>query len=470
MSNRSAESTRQPGRAKAAKLLAVALPALSTALIPGVPHVEQKPDFCGEACVAMWLGKLGVPGDQDWVFEQTGVDPREGRGAFTPDLKRAVERIGFDPGPVWYSVRAGNAAELSALFTGLHEDLARGVPSIVCMRTKAGRGATEHFRLVTGYDEERDELVYQEPAEEQGGGRRMAREKFLDLWPLKYGAERWTVIRLRLDARSVKGGRVSSHPSAADLAQHVIAAKERAGEGFSVALAPPFVILSDAGQAEADRWARGTVAWARDRLKAAYFERDPDHLLDVWLFKDAASYSRNAKRLFGESPDTPYGYYSPTQNALVMNIATGGGTLVHELVHPFVHANFPEAPAWFNEGLGSLYEQSSERAGAIVGLTNWRLAGLQQAIRAGQLPAFRTMIEGGDDAFYASDTGYAQARYLLYWLQEKGLLGAYYKRFHGARRADRTGYRSLLEVMGEKDLRGFQGRWEEWVLGLRFEG
>jgi len=28
--------------------------------------------------------------------------------------------------------------------------------------------------------------------------------------------------------------------------------------------------------------------------------------------------------------------------------------LVHEIVHPFMRANFPECPAWFNEGLASL--------------------------------------------------------------------------------------------------------------------
>jgi len=47
---------------------------------------------------------------------------------------------------------------------------------------------------------------------------------------------------------------------------------------------------------------------------------------------------------------------------------------VHEIVHPFMAANFPDCPAWFNEGLASLYEQSSERDGKIIGLTNWRLA------------------------------------------------------------------------------------------------
>lgn len=112
-----------------------------------------------------------------------------------------------------------------------------------------------------------------------------------------------------------------------------------------------------------------------------------------------------------------------------MNIATGGGTLVHEIVHPFVEANFPSCPAWFNEGLGSLYEQSAERKGQIVGLTNWRLAGLQWVIRTGKLPSFKAFTAQSDRVFYTSARGnnYAQARYLCCYLQERGLLRKYYR-------------------------------------------
>ena len=109
-----------------------------------------------------------------------------------------------------------------------------------------------------------------------------------------------------------------------------------------------------------------------------------------------------------------------------MNIATGGGTLVHELVHPFIAASFPAVPAWFNEGLASLYEAVREEHGQMWGLPNWRLAGLQRAIRAGKLPSFAMMTGDSDARFYASSTGYAQARYLCLYLQEKGLLHRYY--------------------------------------------
>ena len=62
-------------------------------LIPGVPHVHQEPDFCGEACVAMALRKLGYDVDQRAVYDRTGLDPRRGKGANTPALKRAIAQV-----------------------------------------------------------------------------------------------------------------------------------------------------------------------------------------------------------------------------------------------------------------------------------------------------------------------------------------------------------------------------------------
>src|SRR6476620_2004949 len=70
----------------------------SPILIAGVPHIRQEPDFCGEACVAMYLRKLGYTVDQRAVFDRAGLDPRLGRGVNTPELKRAVEAFGQEQG------------------------------------------------------------------------------------------------------------------------------------------------------------------------------------------------------------------------------------------------------------------------------------------------------------------------------------------------------------------------------------
>jgi hypothetical protein len=153
-----------------------------------------------------------------------------------------------------------------------------------------------------------------------------------------------------------------------------------------------------------------------------------------------------------------------------MDISTGGGTLVHEIVHPFVEANVPDCPAWLNEGLGSLFEQSGERGGDIVGLPNWRLPGLQRAIRAKALPRFEALMRTSPHAFYDDDPGtnYGQARYLMYYLQEHGLLKRYYRGYLADRLTDKSGVTTLRAVLGERDLVAFQARWEKWALTLHY--
>lgn len=239
--------------------------------------------------------------------------------------------------------------------------------------------------------------------------------------------------------------------------------------GFSIVIQKPFVVIGDEPQKVVQQRAEETIKWAVDRLKQDFFTRDPEDILDIWLFKDDASYEKHARLLFADTPTTPYGYYSPTHKALIMNIATGGGTLVHEIVHPFMEANFPACPPWLNEGLGSLYEQCGEVDGHIHGFTNWRLPGLQRAIEAKDVPSFKALTEMDARAFYNEDKGtnYAQARYLCYYLQEKDVLRKFYKEFIARQKEDPSGFKSLRKVLAEPDMDVFKIHWEKYVMGLK---
>ena len=263
--------------------------------------------------------------------------------------------------------------------------------------------------------------------------------------------------------------------SAAELAErdytaHVAALKQRLpSKEFSVVVQPPFVVVGDGGAEAVRACSIQTVKWAVDLLKKDYFTNDPTGIVDIWLFRDKQSYETNTEQLFDENPPTPFGYYSTVHGALIMNIATGEGTLVHEIVHPYVRANFPECPAWFNEGLGSLYEQSREVAGHIHGLTNWRLAGLQEAIQQRTVLTFEALTSLSDADFYASKkANYAQARYLCYYLQERDLLVKFYHAFRAKHAKDPTGYATLQEILGRPDMQKFQREWEQYVLKLHF--
>lgn len=240
--------------------------------------------------------------------------------------------------------------------------------------------------------------------------------------------------------------------------------------GFTVLVERPFVVLGDEEKDVVLERAKNTVAWAVKKLKQDFFKRDPEKIIDVWLFKDDVSYRKCLKEFFNTEPTTSFGFYSPTIGSLFMNIATGGGTLVHEIVHPFMEANFPNCPAWFNEGMGSLFEQSGEEGGHIRGYSNWRLPKLQQAITKKNVPSFKELTSMSSAQFYREERGtnYAQARYLCYYLQEKRLLVSFYHDFLSRREQDPTGYQTLQRILGEQNMDAFQTAWSAFVLKLEF--
>lgn len=259
-------------------------------------------------------------------------------------------------------------------------------------------------------------------------------------------------------------------PTVRNLEARAEVLRERYGpHGMSVRVERPFVMIGDEGEAQLRRRAEGTVRWAVSRLEKDFFDLPPREIVEVWLFGDDDSYRSHAWSIFADRPDTPYGYFTPQHQALIMNISTGGGTLVHEIVHPFVDNDFPECPSWFNEGLASLYEQCRDRDGHIWGSTNWRLPGLQRFVRAGNLRSFESLLATTRDEFYDEDPGsnYAQARYLCYFLQEQGTLPDFYRQFRSNAAKDPTGVATLRAHVGYP-LTTFQRDWEGWVMSLDY--
>lgn len=239
-------------------------------------------------------------------------------------------------------------------------------------------------------------------------------------------------------------------------------------DGFAVTVAPPFVIAGNTGAGELAAWRDQTILAARDALTAMYFKTPVDQPVLILLFTDAGSYKRLSAKWLGEKNLPHYGLYRHRDRTMLMNIATGGGTLVHELTHALIAADFPRVPDWFNEGFASLFEQCSIRGREIKGHANWRLAGLQKAIQAGTVRPLKAVIED-DDFRHDARVGlnYAQARYLMYYLQEHGKLVDYYTQFRDGYDKDPTGLQTLKQVLTIDDLAAFDKEWQAWVMKLR---
>ena len=240
-------------------------------------------------------------------------------------------------------------------------------------------------------------------------------------------------------------------------------------EKFNYLVAPPFVIAGNGRPESLKRYRDGTILAATRCLQKQFFKKQPSEPVMILLFESAGPYKRLAKKWFNDN-DVPYYGYFRHDNVMVMNVGTGTGTLVHELTHALIKPDFPSVPGWFNEGLASLYEQCSLGFDdSIKGHENWRLPGLQKAIDAGKLRPLAELI--GDRNFYRSDlvgVNYAQARYLMFYLQEKSLLQRYYQRFRDHAKDDPTGLESLKEVIAPQSLEDFEQQWRKWVMGLEF--
>lgn len=110
------------------------------------------------------------------------------------------------------------------------------------------------------------------------------------------------------------------------------------------------------------------------------------------------------------------------------------GTVFHELIHQLVLANIGDmAPEWLNESLASLYEQTAFVGGKFVGIPNWRGGFLRNARDrpslekiVGDAPFLNGQLLKGPGMVRSmiTEAGAMNAgeRYLMLYLQEKGLL------------------------------------------------
>ena len=269
------------------------------------------------------------------------------------------------------------------------------------------------------------------------------------------------------------GGRAAEDPVGIEEKSRAMAGqwKERfEAEKLNHVIAGPWVIAGDGGVRRLEGYRDRTILAAQRALKASFFEKEPGEPVLILLFETEEPYRRAAKEWFGDEGVTPFGYFRRQDRVMLMNVGTGTGTLVHELVHALIVPDFPNVPDWFNEGLGSLYEQCTINGAEIRGLENWRLPALQEAIREERLRPVGEMISDAD--FYGNDASalnYAHARYFLFYLQEKGLLKDYYRRFRDGAAEDATGLKTLEKLIAPAELEAFDAEFRRWVLGLKFE-
>lgn len=259
---------------------------------------------------------------------------------------------------------------------------------------------------------------------------------------------------------------------AADTKRRIDNAKNELGPKISTAVVSDvFVVICPKGwQGKA---CDDSIALMRSSMAGfmnGRFGRKPKEAISVYLFGDKVGYESFCTQKWSAPCIAHFGFYSPGERYMVMNAGLGLGTLTHEIVHPLVEADFPNAPTWLNEGVASVFEQPQiPRPGEIHGGKNWRHPYLKRTLQSADRDRARLdKLFGMPDATFRGEwegLNYATARYVCQWLDEKGKLWPFFQKWRDDYATDPTGEKSFTAVTG-MTISEANAAWTKWALAL----
>ena len=220
-----------------------------------------------------------------------------------------------------------------------------------------------------------------------------------------------------------------------------------------------FVLHTDLDAVGSDFHARLFEAF-RTWFAARYFTPDPKAPLSVYVFATEAEFTAFGRQIGG--PDAA-GYFKVLGNGtpvLVVNLDTGLGTTLHELVHAFVYQGFrPWPPLWFNEGFAAYHEKClGQLDGSVLQasfgyFSNWRFPRLKAEAVAGRL-RLANLLDPTQDPSSAAGA-------LMLFLDRRGRFVPLVRAMREAH-DDPDGMRTLAAVWGG-DLATLEAEWLTWL-------
>ncbi|NOS84801.1 MAG: hypothetical protein HOP31_06650 [Ignavibacteria bacterium] len=220
--------------------------------------------------------------------------------------------------------------------------------------------------------------------------------------------------------------------------------------GMSITKFKYFVVFSDMNDELTYKLIDNDVRNTIEAMSNNYVNKLPDVVTPIFLFEKYDNYKEFVMENYDIPEDdiSPYGFYKISKNVIVVRYVSWKGSILHEITHRFIKSDFPNAPSWFEEGFASLNERSTFKNGNLIGEFSFRILPLRRAMNENTYTGIRHLMETDDDELYGKRTSYyyAQSRYLLMYLQEKGLLETYYKAFRDSYDTDNTGITQIEDI------------------------
>jgi hypothetical protein len=195
----------------------------------------------------------------------------------------------------------------------------------------------------------------------------------------------------------------------------------------------------------------------------------------ITIFRDEESWSE----CFGDRGKSFLGFYHPALKQLFLYKqpfeADTLGVLYHEGFHQFLAPRLPNAPTWFDEGMGDYFgaskylRTSGGKEGMAIHTNNGRLKLAREAVRAGKFIPWKRLMTATHDELYdprVIDLAYAESWSIVYFLCQfkdgryADRLVTYYKQLKKGVGAEKA----FEKAFGEKEEADeIQGAWRAWV-------
>lgn len=274
-------------------------------------------------------------------------------------------------------------------------------------------------------------------------------------------------IYLALFARRDDHVRAATDKAIARIAEELGKKKVNA-KAYTTVLDPErnFVYLHARSADEFEAVRREMAAYA-DYQWANLFQNKPGMPLYIVLLR-----SEDSVKVLGRVIG---GFYNSGANALFCGDQPGLRLLRTSVVrHEFTHAlhmadqqvRLQQHPIWLVEGLATLFESADWKADTLVPRHSFRLPIVQELVRRNRSPGWSGFMKLTHQQFMlGAPINYAQARYMLHYMCEKGALKRFYDEYTNAGNygADRTAQESLETALG-RPLPEIERDWKAWVL------
>ena len=227
------------------------------------------------------------------------------------------------------------------------------------------------------------------------------------------------------------------------------------GNEFTVTKFNYFIIFSNMPDNKTYELIDNDIRHTEMAMENNYITVKPQAVTAVFLFDDDDSYKKFALANFKDIEEndlSPYGFYKVSKRVILVRYISWKGSIAHEVTHSMLQDDFPDIPGWFNEGFASLHEKSTFRDGNLIGEFSWRINAIRSAFKDNKYTDLNHLMTLTDNELYSSNSSfyYAQSRFLLGYIQEKGLLKRYYTLFRDTYETDNTGISQLEKLLKMK--------------------